>query len=328
LHRRRTLDRNRTYTNPVYERYLGDPFVLQVGAEYYAYGTVAVRELAIPVLHSLDLVRWTRLGDALTSRGSDFDCLWAPEVAHHEGTYYMYYSAGGEEGQGHQLRVATAPHPAGPFEDLGFVLTPDDPFTIDAHPFRDEDGVWYLFYSRDYLDSAEGQRVGTGIVVDRLVGMTSLAGERRTVVRPHADWQLYEQQRLWYGQVWDWYTVEGAFVRKHDGRYYCFYSGGAWREPNYGVSYVVADHPMGPYELDFEAVGPKILRTDPGKVIGPGHASFVLGPDGAQEYIVYHAWDPEHTGRTMRMDPLAWGADGPWSPGPTVAPQRTPGRQT
>ena len=145
--------------------------------------------------------------------------------------------------------ASTASHPAGPFEDSGTVLTPDDQFTIDAHPFRDDDGRWYLYYCRDFLEPDGEGRVGTGIVVDRLVGMTRLAGERRTVLRPHADWQLYERQREWYGRVWDWYTVEGAFVRKHDGRYYCLYSGGAWREPNYGVSCVLADHPMGPFEL-------------------------------------------------------------------------------
>ena len=98
-----------------------------------------------------------------------FDALWAPEVAYDNGTFYMYYSAGGEEGEGHQLRVATATHPSGPFEDSGVVLTPDDPFTIDAHPFRDDDGQWYLYYCRDFLDSGGEERVGTGIVVDRLV---------------------------------------------------------------------------------------------------------------------------------------------------------------
>ena len=29
----------RTYTNPVYGGYLGDPFVLKHNGEYYAYGT-------------------------------------------------------------------------------------------------------------------------------------------------------------------------------------------------------------------------------------------------------------------------------------------------
>ena len=313
-----------TYTNPVYEGYLGDPFVLKHNGEYYAYGTVPVSELTIPVLHSRDLVNWRPLGNALTLRGDAFEALWAPEVAYDNGTFYMYYSAGGEEGQGHRLRVATASHPAGPFEDSGTVLTPDYPFAIDAHPFQDDDGRWYLYYCRDFLEPDEEGRVGTGIVVDRLVGMTRLAGERHTVVRPHADWQLYEEQREWYGRVWDWYTVEGAFVRKHDGRYYCFYSGGAWREPNYGVSYVVAEHPTGPFASEAKTGGPGILRTWPGRAIGPGHASVVSAPDNAHEYLVYHAWDPGHTRRQMRIDPLTWGERGPASDGPSLDPRSAP----
>jgi beta-xylosidase len=203
----------------VHDGYLGDPFVLKHNGEYYAYGTGPPGELAVPVLHSRDLVGWRPLGEALALSDADaFEALWAPEVAYDNGTFYMYYSAGGEEGEGHRLRVAAAARPAGPFEDGGAVLTPGDPFTIDAHPFRDDDGQWCLYYFRDFLDPDE--RVGTGIVVDRLASMTRLAGERETVVRPHAEWQLYERRRKWYGRVWDWYTVEGPFVRKNDGRYY------------------------------------------------------------------------------------------------------------
>jgi len=284
---------------------------------------VPLGELTAPVLHSRDLMDWRLLGNALTLHGA-FEALWAPEVAYDNGTFYIYYSAGGKEGKGHQLRVATATRPTGPFEDSGTVLTPDDPFTIDAHPFRDDDGHWYLYYCRDFLNSEGGERVGTGIVVDRLVGMTRLAGERTMVVRPHADWQLYQRQRRWYGRVWDWYTVEGPFVHKHGGRYYCFYSGGAWREPNYGVSYVVADHPMGPFASEAGADGPEILRTKPGRVIGPGHASVVHAPDNVGQYIVYHAWDQGHTARLIRMDRLNWGEEGPFSSGPTLDPEPAP----
>ncbi len=301
--------------------------MLKHNGEYYAYGTVPTGDLlTIPVLHSRDMVSWRPLGDALALRDPNaFEALWAPEVAYDDGVFYMYYSAGGEEGEGHRLRVATAAHPAGPFEDCGVVLTPDEPFSIDAHPFRDErDGRWYLYYCRDFLDLGGDGRVGTGIVVDRLVSMTRLAGEPRTVARPHAEWQLYERQRRWYGRVWDWYTLEGAFVRKHGGRYYCFYSGGAWREPNYGVSYVVGDHPLGPFAPEAGADGPTILRTRPGQAIGPGHASVVRAPDNARDYLVYHAWDPEHTMRLMRMDRLDWGEEGPSSPGPTLDPQPAP----
>lgn len=318
------LPKHSTYTNPIYPGYFGDPFVLRYEGEYYAYGTVPLGDCSLPVLRSPDLVTWREAGTVLSAAGKGYGCLWAPEVAHADGAFYMYYSAGGEEGHGHQLRVAAAPKPAGPFEDVGSVLDPDDPFTIDAHPFRDEDGAWYLFYCRDFLETEGGNKVGTGIVVDRLLGMTRLAGERRTVVRATAEWQVFRKQRTMYGRVWDWYTVEGPFVRRHDGRYYCFYSGGAWTEPNYGVSYVVADHPLGPWEPVGANEGPLVLQTRPGEVVGPGHASITVAPDGRQEYIVYHAWDPAHTARTMRMDRLDWTPDGPTSPGPTTTPQPAP----
>ena len=315
----------RIYTNPIHDGYLGDPFVLEHNGEYHAYGTVPLGKLSIPVMHSRDLTAWRPLGDALALGDDAFEALWAPEVAYDNGVFYMYYSAGGAEGQGHRLRVATASHPAGPFEDSGEILTPDEPFAIDAHPFRDgRDGEWYLYYCRDFLEPDGEDRVGTGIVVDRLVGMTRLAGERRTVVRPHAEWQLFERQRHWYGRVWDWYTAEGPFVREHGGRYYCFYSGGAWKEPNYGVGYVVADDPVGPFVREPGAEGPEILRTRPGRVIGPGHASIARAPDRSSDYLVYHAWDPEHTARLMRTDRLDWSGGRPSSPGPTLSPQPTP----
>lgn len=246
---------------------------------------------------------------------------WAPEVAYDNGRFFLYHSTGGEEGQGHQLRVAGGTSPTGPFDqDLG-LLDPDDAFTIDAHPFQDDDGSWYLFYCRDFLD---GEHVGTGIVVDRLVGMTTLAGERTTVMRPHADWHLYERQRRWYDRVWDWYTVEGPIVRKHDGRYWCFYSGGAWKDEHYGISSAVADHPMGPYEPVVAADTADVLRTVPGRVIGPGHGSVAVAPDNVTEYLLYHAWDLDHTGRYLHADRLTWSDGRPHSPGPLTDPQPCP----
>ncbi len=312
---------DRTYTNPLFDEYMADPFVLKYNGEYYAYGTAVVGTCAIPVLHSTDLVNWRRLGNALAPFDPAFDCYWAPEVAYENGTFFMYYSAGGREGEGHQVRVATAEHPTGPFRDNGTILAPDDPFTIDAHAFRDEDGQWYLFYCHDFL---EGERPGTGIVVDRLIDMRSLAGEQSVAVRAHADWNLFKRQREWYGRIWDWYTIEGAFVRKHEGRYYCFYSGGAWKESNYGIGCAVADHPMGPYRINTSLAEPEVLRTVPGKVVGPGHCSITLAPDNLHPYMIYHAWNTQHTARLMRMDPLVWDSARPTCAGPTTEPQPAP----
>jgi GH43 family beta-xylosidase len=124
-----------------------------------------------------------------------------------------------------------------------------------------------------------------------------------------------------YGAVHDWHTLEGPFVRKRDGRYHLFYSGGNWQEPTYGVASAVADHPLGPYREP--VTGPAVLQTVPGAVLGPGHNSLVEGPDG-EDWIVYHAWDPDRTARRMWIDRLRWGPAGPERSGPTRDPQPAP----
>ena len=315
----------RTYQNPVYPDTMADPFVLKHEGVYYAYGTApgGADGRQIPVLRSTDLVDWEPLGHALQPNGAEH--YWAPEVAAHGGRFYMYYSSGSaDEGTDQQLRVAVAEHPAGPFVDCGRILVPDQPFSIDAHPFRDSDGEWYLFYCVDFLELEEDHRVGTGIVVDRLLDMTPLAGAPRVVVRPHHDWHVFRKGRTMYGNVYDWHTVEGASVLVHDGLYYCFYSGGAWEKDNYGVSYVVADHPLGPYRRPEGRQEALLMRSVPGAVIGPGHNSFTTSPDGSQTWIVYHAWDVAQSARRMCIDRLGWEAGRPVTAGPTHDRQPAP----
>ena len=153
-----------------------------------------------------------------------------------------------------------------------------------------------------------------------MLDMFTLAGEPRVVIRPYADWHLFKVGRPMYGALYDWYTIEGAALRYHNGRYYCFYSGGAWEHDNYGVSYVVADHVLGPYRPP-SGNRQALLHSVPGHVIGPGHNSFAMSANGEQEYIVYHAWDPGMTARRMCIDRLDWDHETPVIHGPTWTPQ-------
>jgi len=295
--------------------------VARFGDRYYAYGTTLRDGGTVEALTSTDLVHWEPLGDVLVPVPGEGPCYWAPEPACHDGRYFLYFSAGGAEGERHRLRVACADRPEGPFRDSGAVLVPDQDFSIDAHPFRDDDGTWWLFYCRDFLD---GARVGTGIVVDRLVDMCTVAGTPEVVLRPHADWTLFQASRFWRGAVRDWYTIEGPFLHRRDGRYWLFFSGGAWKEPGYGLGSAVADRVTGPYAPERSADGPDVLRTVPRSVVGPGHASLATAPDGRTDYVVYHAWDAGHRTRQMRLDRLRWTSDGPLCDGPTVTPQPVP----
>jgi arabinan endo-1,5-alpha-L-arabinosidase len=322
------------YSNPVYSGYLADPFVLRHGRHYYAYGTGEVTERdgrRFPILQSDDLGDWHYLGGALTvpKQPKLFTAYWAPEVAERNGRFFMYYSAGIDgRDETHRLRVAVAGRPEGPFEDagqLGIAGALADAFCIDASPFRDLRGRWYLFFATDFLHDT---RVGTGIAAVALADdMISTEGHPATVLRASADWQIYERNRLLYGRVWDaWHTVEGPFVWNHDGLYYCFYSGGNWRSSAYGVGYAVAEAPLGPYQDRWNAEGPAVLRGIEDLVLGPGHNCVVQGPDGHSEFMIYHAWDPRRSARRMCIDPLVWaptdgGVAAPRCLGPTVGRQ-------
>jgi GH43 family beta-xylosidase len=313
-----------TYTNPVSSRDFADPFVLRFQGRYYAWGTgPAADGRYFPMMSSPDLVHWTEHGGALAPLDlPGAELYWAPEVAVSEGVFHLYYAVGRGDDPDHHLRPATAPHPLGPWQDAGLNLAPHELFAIDGHPFRDPaDGRWYLFYARDRL---EPPYAGTGVVVDRLLAMDRLEGCPREVRRPACDWMVFELRRAVKKDL-DWYTAEGPFVLRVDGRYVCFYSGGRWEHPNYGVGYALADHPLGPWTDDANTAGPQVLTTDPGRVVSPGHNSVVTGPDLLTPYIVYHAWNPDLTARTPRIDRLAWQDGRPYVPdGPSTTPRPVP----
>jgi GH43 family beta-xylosidase len=223
----------------------------------------------------------------------------------------MYYSVG-RGIAGHHIRVAQSDSPFGPFVDLGLNLTPNETFAIDPHPFQDSDGTWYLYFARDVL---EGSRPGTHLAVDRLTGMTQLAGEPSEVLAPSADWQIYARARSMYGQVFDWHTMEGPTVVLRNGRYWMTYSGGSWEGHGYGVSWATAEHPLGPW-THAPADAPRLLETTT-ELFGPGHSSLTTDSHG-RDVIVFHAWDQAMTGRRMHLRYIDFTPEGPQVDGPLL----------
>ncbi len=303
------------YANPVYPRNFADPFVFRHGGGYFAVGTGDAHPSgAFQMLSSPNLVDWTPLGPGL-HRPAEFveGTFWAPEISHFDGGFFMYYSVGIGD-TGHHLRLAFSEVPEGPYEDCGRLSAESIAFAIDPHVYVHVEGTHYLFYASDVL---EGDRPGTCLFVDQLLEPDRLAGHPVLVAHATADWQRFEAGRSIYGGVYDWHTLEGPCAVWRDGKVYVLYSGGNWQNDTYGVDFVVAEHPMGPYRNETRDQ-PRTLRTVPGKVLGPGHNSVTMGPDGETMYIVYHAWDAGRTGRLMRIDPLLWTEAGPVADGPSI----------
>lgn len=295
---------SKTYTNPVWDRDFPDPHIIRHQGKFYAYGT------GFQVMESDDLVHWTH-------RGSPFrvpwakEHPWAPEVTVYRGRFYMTYSALNPETRKHDIGMAVADSPLGPFTHQSILVRGDNNRVgvIDATVFRDADGTPYLVYSEE-----EPRR----IVLKRLTGdLLKTIGEPVELVRPDRDWERN--------------VTEAPTMLLRNGRYYLFYSVGWYQstkqDASYAVCYAVAPSVRGPY---VKAEKP-LLATVPDKVYGPGHQCLVELPSG-EMWMAYHGWDARGeplygrnpAGRTMRIDRLRWEGDTPVMDGPTTTPQPAP----
>ena len=123
------------------------------GGPLYVYGS---RDEAIDhycsyhydVWSTTDMKTWTCHPDVFSSKGThdevkySEELLFAPDCILRDGTYYLYYSQGGErdvEG------VATSSSPVGPFKDGTLIRKAEQ---IDPAAFIDDDGTPYLFFGQ------------------------------------------------------------------------------------------------------------------------------------------------------------------------------------
>ena len=144
------------YSNPLWDGYCADPFVLRAGDFYYCYATYA-KSQALPdgrhfvLLRSSDLEKWECLGGALLPmEGFQNAQHWAPEVCERDGKFWMYFSCNsplGNDDTTQRLHVAVADSPEGPFEVVNVEQFPYDFITIDETTFQyTRSRMMFIFY--------------------------------------------------------------------------------------------------------------------------------------------------------------------------------------
>ncbi len=295
----------------------GDPFVLRHDGRYYLYHTGA---RAVPVYESADLRTWTPRGVALSAAGAPAWAAidyWAPEVVVRDGTVFMYVAAtsrpptGAGDDQARRVGVARATHPLGPFVWDAEPLITD--WSIDAHPFHDQDGQWWLFYSvRNAATRYRDGTIGCGIAVDQLPEPGRVAGEPTVILSPDRRWEGNRDG--------SWYWNEGPCVTWRDGRYRLLYSGGWYGDGTYAVGLATATRIGGPWTKDPDN---PLLVSGP-VVTGPGHTCLTTGPDG-RTFLVHHGHLPGRSGRAAFVTEVTWRGDRfeltPLDPGPADQPR-------
>lgn len=303
-------DKEIVYSNPLWDGYLADPYMFKASdGFYYAVGTGlkddnvnnnGVLEYVnhFPLIKSKDLKNWKLVGGILPStENNDFTRYWAPEIVEWRGKFYLFYSGD------FRIRVAVADRVEGPYKDSGKALLENIGFNIDGHPFYDPvSKSWYLFIAKKF--NFKGKK-GTGLAVVKLSDdLLSVEGKIHNICKGFKEWQLFNPD------LGD-YCVEGATVIYKEGKYWCFYSGGNWKTPTYGVGCLVSDDIMGSYIDNWSLEYGSVLKTIDEKLIGPGHTSVILAPDNITYLLVYHSWNEERNKRQVCMAPIEWTTEGP-----------------
>lgn len=151
-----------------------------------------------------------------------------------------------------------------------------------------------MFYS---TNTFEGDRIGTYIVVDKMLDPYTPAGHPVPVVVPTLDEEIFRRDRYKTGQ--HWHTIEGACYFREGDWQYVMYSGNCYLQPTYYIGYARAKTDETDLtKIKFEKVpddhtyAPVIRANDWEE--GTGHHS-VIKKDGVW-YAVYHARNVEDDG--------------------------------
>jgi beta-xylosidase len=309
------LAKTETYSNPLPVEF-GDPYVLNDGdGKYYMYGTGGGAKDGFATYSSNDLVDWEFEGQVYTGNKENswaIGSFWAPEVYKFNDKYYMFFSAQWRDNPNNELEnfkigVAVADKPTGPFEDLQNepLFDPGYP-VIDANVFQDDNGRFYLYYSRvaykhpveseisewarekGWFDEIEESWV-YGIELEP--DFSGVIGEPVLLLRPpksmddkNAEWESRSVTSKEVNRRW----TEGSYTFKHQDTYYMMYSANYFGGENYAVGYATASSPLGPYA---KADDNPILEKNTSKggvVTGTGHNSLVFLADNTKIYGVYH----------------------------------------
>lgn len=265
-------------TAPVWTRSFPDPFLLQVGTTFYAYGTDG--DLGqVQLISSTDLVRWSAIGDALGSAPTwaQSNDVWAPAVTQLDPTSFVLYASYVNTSTGKRcVGAATASTPSGPFQGAPPKLVCDDARggVIDPSVFVSGSTRYLLWKTEGVVgDNAEPPSVfSQPLATDGL----SLTGSPARVFKSE--------------QPWEGTLVENPSMISDGSRTYLFYSGNEWQSSSYAIGWAACAGPQGP------CIAPPnrpLMTSEPG-LYGPGGGAVFRDDEGI--WMALAAWtDPTRT---------------------------------
>jgi len=233
--------------------------------------------------------------------------IWAPEIHHIDGRWYIYFAAGRAEDiwaiRMYVLECRSANPLRGKWTEKGQLRTNWESFSLDATSFE-HNGVRYLVWAQ----KDPNIRGNTNLYIAEMDTPWSIRGRQVMITRPEYEW---ERIGFWVN--------EGAAVLIRNGRVFISYSASA-TDHNYCMGLLTADESANLLDAkSWRKAGAPVFKSSPrNSQYGPGHNSFTVASDGKTDLIVYHArnykeikGDPlRNPDRHTRVQKLGWKEDG------------------
>ena len=233
--------------------------------------------------------------------------IWAPELHHIDGKWFIYFAAGEAEKiwniRIYVLENASANPLEGEWIERGQLKTNWESFALDATTFEHRGTRYLVWAQRD-----PAVKNNTDLYIAKMDTPTSITGKQVLLSRPEYDWE-----KLRYA------VNEGAAVLiRHNRIWIAFSAAGTGAE--YCVGLLSADESSDPLDPASwtKSAAPIFGTSEENGIFGPGHNSFTVAEDGVTDMIVYHArnyreisGDPlRDPNRHTRVQPLSWNPDG------------------
>jgi GH43 family beta-xylosidase len=234
--------------------------------------------------------------------------IWAPELHHIDGKWYLYFTAGRADApfdiRLYVLENASANPLEGQWIERGQLKTGWESFALDATTFT-VGGRRYLSWTQR---PPTADRHMTAVYIARMDTPLSIAGPATLLTTTEYPWEKLGQE-----------VNEAPAVMVRRGRVFLTYSASA-TDANYSLGMLNAAASADLLDRAAWTKSPApVFRSDATTgQYGPGHNSFTTTPDGKTDILVYHArgyrdikGDPLHDpNRHTRAQVITWRPDG------------------
>lgn len=232
--------------------------------------------------------------------------MWAPDAAHKNGKYYLYFPAKRANGI-FQIGVAVSDSPSGPFTPEPEAI--EGSYTIDPAVFEDEDGKYYMYFGgiwggqlQKYRNNQYAEENEEPVDNEPALGpiVALLSDDMKQLAEEPKEIKILDEK----GEVLlagdnDRRFFEASWVHKYNGKYYFSYSTG----DTHFICYATGDNPYGPFTYQGRILNPVVGWTSHHSICKVDEKWYLFYHDSSLSKGVTHL-------RSIKVTEITYNEDG------------------